>query len=115
MILTYLGANLTPSTTSLCGAYSVGCLGSLYCIGPTLGWNVGFPEDTLVATPEAVASVHSSNLPLDAVRYNLIVTNPLCTDSSRCERTSVEAVVLFQHCKYGGVVVFIPNPFVEYF
>lgn len=76
MILTYSGANLTPSTTSLCGAYSLVALALADCIGPTLGWNVGFPEDTLVATPEAVASVRSSNLPLDAVRYNLIVPNP---------------------------------------
>lgn len=54
-----LGCKFDPFTTSLCGAYSLDTLVLADCIGPTLAMVVGFPEDTLVATPEAVASVHS--------------------------------------------------------
>ena len=76
MILTYSGANLTPYTTSLCGAYSLAILVLADCFGPTLVMAVGYPEDTLVATPEAVASVHSPITTIGAVSYPLIIPNP---------------------------------------
>ena len=107
-----------------------GCLGSLYCISPTLVMAVGSP---LVVLPTIVAVGYSHQC-IDPCRYtrsrglgSLPITtigcsqiqphrpHPLSSDSSRCERTSVEAVVLFQHCKYRGVASFIPSAFVEYF
>ena len=107
-----------------------GCLGSLYCISPTLVMAVGSP---LVVLPTIVAVGYShqcidpccytrsrglGSLPITTIGCSQIQPHrphPLSSDLSRFQRTSVEAVVLFQHCKYRGVAVFIPSTFVEYF
>ena len=91
MLITYSGANLTPSTTSLCGAYSLVALALANCIGPTLAMVVGSP---LVVLPTIVDVGYShqcidpccytrsrglGSLPITtigAVSYHLIVPNP---------------------------------------